>query len=185
MATSWQARLQSKMNHLSQKLNDNMIGLMGVVTDVVFIRQNLNKVYDPVSLTVDDVDVINVSFPSLKDIPMRRFLFTDDNFYVANNATEDDVQPFKAYVQTKYRVDQGSIILKFFDNPQGSTPLGNLPTAEKPWVLPLKVAEVLGTFGGRSMIWQQMNLVYLDHMIPDQIMQWCITLANRRNILGW
>lgn len=185
MAPSWQSRLQAKLNILSQKLNDNAISLTGLTTDVVFIRQNLNKVSDPVSITVDDVDVINITFPGMVDIPMRRFLFTDDQFYVANNATDDEQQPFEAYVQTKYRVETGSIVLKFFDNPHGDTPLGNLPTAEKPWVLPLKVAEVLGTFGGRSMVWQKMNLVYLDHIIPDQIMQWCITLANRRNILGW
>jgi hypothetical protein len=182
---SWQSRLQAKMNILSQKLNDNAINLAGFSTDVVFIRQNLNKVSDPVSISVDDVDVINIMFPGLVDIPMRRFLFSDDQFYVANDAAEEENQPFEAYVQTKYRVDQGSIILKFFDNPHGDTPLGNISTTEKPFVLPLKVSEILGTFGGRSLVWQKINLVYVDHIIPDQVMQWCIQLANRRQILGW
>lgn len=183
---AWQSRLQAKLNILSQKLNDNAIALAGFATDVVFIRQNLNNVSDPISITVDDIDVISIMFPGLKDVPMRRFLFTDDQFRVANDAvSEEEKQPFEVYIQSKYRVEQGSVILKFFDNPHGGTPLGNISTTEKPWVLPLKVADIFGTFGGRSMVWQKANLVYEDHTIPQQIMSWCITLANRRQILGW
>jgi hypothetical protein len=186
MNKTWQARLQAKMNILSQKLLDNAITLAGVSTDVIFIRQNLNNVSDPVSITVDDIDVINIMFPGLKDIPMRRFLFQDNQqFYVANDGAEDEIQPFECYIETKYRVDQGSIILKFFDNPQGSTPNGTTPSTEKPWVLPLKISEILGTFGGRSMVYQKCLLVYQDHQIPDQILTWALQLAQRRQILGW
>jgi hypothetical protein len=184
MLKSWQSRLQAKTNALSQKLIDNSITLAGVATDCIFIRQNLSKQYDPVSISVDDIDVVGVMFPPLKDIPMRRFLYNTGHFIQANDAVEDETQPFECYAEVKYRIDQGSILLKFFDNPQTKTP----NTDEKitdPWILPLKVAEVMGTFGGRSIIWQKLNLVYMDEMIPDAIMNWCIQLAQRRQILHW
>jgi hypothetical protein len=182
---SWQSRLQAKMNTLSQKLVDNTITLSGAATDCIFIRQNLNKMSDPVSLTIDDVDVINIVFPPLIDIPLRRFLWSTGHFIQANDAVEEENQPFECYAEVKYRVDQGSIILKFFDNPQGTTPSGESYSTTEPWVLPLKVADVMGTFGGRSMVWQKLNLVYYDNMLPDQIYQWCIQLAARRELLKW
>ena len=186
MGSSWQSRLQAKDNIIAQKLADNSITLAGYATDVIFIRQNLNKVSDPTSITIDDVDVINIMFPSLEDVPMRRFLWNDtQQFYVANDKVEEEDQPFEAYAPVAYRIEQGSIILKFFDNPTGGTPNGTTPTSEMPWVLPLKVADVLGTFGGRSMIYQKLSLVYEDHMIPDQILQWSIQLAQRRQIIGY
>jgi hypothetical protein len=170
---SFQSRLNAKMNMISQKLNDNDIGLAGVTTDVIRIRVDVNQMSDPTKINVDDIDVISMIFPALTDIPMRRFEGSTQTFLSANDATEE--QTFECYTNVHNILDEGSIILKFFDNPVGSMP----------WVLPLQVKNRLGTFGSRKIVWMKLVLSYYDSPLDPKIYQWCEQLAVRRQILQW
>jgi len=170
---SFQARLSSKLNTISQKLIDNDISLAGIATDVIIIRVDTNQMLDPIKITVDDIDVIEMIFPKLENIPMKRFSGNSGTFVSANDATEEE--PFECYTRVHQQLDEGSIILKFFENPNGS----------EPWILPLQVKNRLGTFGARKIVWMKILLGYYDNPIDPKIYQWCEDLAERRQILGW
>jgi hypothetical protein len=172
---TWQSRLSAKLNKLSQKLVDNSITNAGLVTDCIFIRTDLDKVGDPTRIQVSDIDVAELIFPAMVDIPMKRFLGNNGQMIEAIDATEEKTEPFECYSRIDTPIDQGSIFLKFFENPTGSSPL----------VLPLKVAEILGNFGARSIIFNKLHLTYYDNPLDPQIYQWCLDLATRRSILGW
>ena len=171
---SFQSRLNAKMNTISQKLLDNSIELTGVTTDVIRIRVETNQMMDPTKIIVDDIDVINMIFPALVDIPMKRFEGSSSSFASANDAATEQ-QPFECYTTVHNGLDEGSIILKFFENPHGSLP----------WVLPLQVKNRLGTFGARKIIYMKVLLGYYDNPMDSKIYQWCEQLALRRGILGW
>jgi hypothetical protein len=181
MSSNWQSRLSAKENAISQTLVDNSIILSGVSTDVIIIDETLNDVQDPTSLTVDSIGVINIIFPKMEDIPMRRFI-QQDGTYISANAGKDEKnekEPFICYSPIGTRlgtvIPQGSILLKFFQN----------PTSADPWILPLKISDILGTFGSRTIIWQKLNVVYYDTPINSTLYSYLLTLAQRRNLLGW
>ena len=174
--STWQSRLSAKDNHLSQKLVDNSIILSGVSTEVIIINEMLNGVNDPISLSVENIGVINVIFPSLQDVPMRRFIQNGNgSSSISANDGKDEKEPFICYAPIASTVPQGSILLKFFEN----------PTGDAPWILPLKVADVLGTFGSRTIIYQKLNIVYYDTPINSTLYDWLLTMAQRRSLLGW
>lgn len=177
--SSWQSRLSAIDNRIAQKLVDNQITLAGLATDCLLIRRNENKMSDITSIELDNILVVNIVFPGLKDVPMKRFYNPNSQTFVsANDSVTQDTEPPKPiqiYAPVATQVNQGSIILKFFEN----------PTGVDPWILPLEVKDVFGTFGARTIIWQKMNVAYYDNIFPDSLMSYCLTLATRRNILGW
>lgn len=178
MASTFQARLLAKQGKISQKLVDNQIKLEGVITDVIRIRGKFSVQGDYISRIVDNIDVVEIVFPSIKDVPMRRFLQSDNttNIQAIDGVSkETKIEPFECYAPITATVDNDDIILKFFENPDG----------DEPWILALKVADVLGTFGARHIIWQKLKLVYHDEILDTQLLTWCSQMANRRNILGW
>ena len=173
-ARSWQSRLSAKQNAIAQRLVDNSISNTGTMTDVIRIRVETNQMSDPTKIIVDNIDVIDMIFPALEDIPMRRFEGSTMTFLSANDATEEP-EPFECYTKITNQIDQGTIILKFFENPMGS----------EPWILPLAVSDLLGTFGARKIIWQKCKLTYYNNPLDPKIYAWCLDLAQRRNLLGW
>jgi hypothetical protein len=178
MANTFQARLLAKMGRVSQKLVDQQIKLMGVITDVIRITGKFTTQSDYISRTVDDIDIIEIAFPGLTDVPMRRFVMNSGQAISANDAVSkegDEQEPFECFAPVTSKVKQDDIILKFFENPIG----------DDPWLLMLQVSDVMGTFGARSIIWQKLNLVYYSEEIDPQIYTWALDMANRRKILNW
>jgi hypothetical protein len=178
MANTFQARLLAKMGRVSQKLVDQQIKLMGVITDVIRITGKFTTQSDYISRTVDDIDIIEIAFPGLKDVPMRRFVMNSGQAISANDAVSkegEEQEPFECYAPVTSLVKQHDIILKFFENPIG----------DDPWILPLQCSDVMGTFGARQIIWQKMNLVYYAEELDPQIVTWCNEMAVRRQILNW
>jgi hypothetical protein len=181
MQSSWQSRLSSRLNRISQTLVDNSIILSGFSTDVIIIDETLNEVQDPTALNVDEIGVVNIVFPSFQDVPMRRFI-QGDGTYISANAGKDskeDKEPFVCYspigTNLGIVIPQGSILLKFFENPTGAAP----------WILPLKVADILGTFGARTIIYQKLNIVYYDTPVSSVLYNYLLTLSQRRSLLNW
>jgi len=187
---SWQARLVAKDNTISQKMNDNNIRNTGYASDVFVIRETLNQINDVSSFDLLDIMMVNVIFPPMQDVPLWRFYGGGLNQNMGlkdiqsnDSATDHKTKGFECYAEVKYKVDQGSIILRFFDNPQGTNP--HLPTGTDPWVLPLQVKDVRGTFGGRSMVYQKIILGYLDGPLPVQLSSLINTMSTRRQLLAW
>jgi len=184
--SSWQSRLAAKQNALAQKLTDNILMLSGAFTDVILMRSDFDKFGDSINMEIMDLDVVNIAFPDMKNIPIRRFygntnLGTPD--IVSADAEEDENKPFMCYAPAQFKIDQGSLIIRYFDHVQGANP--SVPNTTQPWILPLKVADVRGTFGYRSMIYQRLDLAYYDNEIPDKVMAFVNQIATRRGLLGW
>lgn len=173
---TFQSRLAAKQNQMAQKLSDNALSMLGTITDVIRVRVKKNHVGDVMSKIIDDIDVVEIMFPPLKDIPMWRF--TNSGNTISAQAPDihgDQIQPFICAAPVGAKVDQGDIIIKFFDNPQN----------DKPMVLVLQIKDVLGTFGQRSIIFQKLNISYYDEQLEPEIWQWCMDAATRRKILKW
>jgi len=168
---TFQSRLAAKMNRMAQRLSDNMISLLGTVTDVIRVKAKKNNMGDLISRTVDEIDIIEIIFPALKEVPMWRLSGTRQS----QDIHTAEIQPFKAFAPISARVDQDDIIIKFFENPLNDDPL----------ILYLQVKDVLGTFGARTIIHQQINLSYFDEQLEPEIIQWCADAANRRKVLRW
>ena len=171
---TFQSRLAAKQNRIAQKLSDNSIGMLGTVTDVFRIKTKKNGMGDLISRTVEDIDVIEIIFPPLKDVPMWRFVGSTSKQSVDIHSKEE-LKPFKAFAPVSAKVDQDDIVVKFFEN----------PATDEPLILILQVKDVLGTFGARSIIYQQINISYYDEQLEPELITWCMEAANRRKILKW
>ncbi len=174
--STWQSRLASKDNVISKKLLDNNILLTGYSSDVIYISEVLNAVNDPIKFNVDNIGVINMIFPPMKDIPLRRFIKTSGEYeYSQATNAKDEVEPFVVYAPIETIITQGSLVLRFFENPSSIEPL----------ILPLSVAEIRGDFGARHLVLQKLNLVYSSTPIHPTIMEYLLQLAARRGLLKW
>lgn len=172
---TFQSRLAAKQNVMAQKLSDNATSLLGTLTDVIRIKLNKNHVGDVNSKIITDIDAVEIIFPPLKDIPMWRFTNNGSLSAQSVDIHEEQPQPFIGAAPVATKVDQGDILIKFFDNPQN----------DKPLVLVLQVKDVLGTFGQRSIIYQKIQITYYDEQLEPEVWQWCMDAALRRKILKW
>lgn len=172
---TWQSRLQANNNKIAQKLADNAIRNAGTITDLIRIRQDKNKMGDVISSFVDNIDIVEIMFPALTEIEMKRFSLTNTPPISANNAADEDKQPFECYAPIDTLVAQDDIILKFFQN----------PNSDLPWILPLQIKDSLGSFGGWSIQWIKLKATYYDEPIPTEVLNFCVQFATRRGILGW
>lgn len=172
---TFQSRLAAKQNAMAQKLSDNAISLLGTLTDVIRIKLNKNHVGDVNSKIITDIDAVEIMFPPLRDIPMWRFTNNGSLSAQSVDIHEDKPQPMIGAAPITSKVDQGDVIIKFFDNPMN----------DKPLVLILQIKDVLGTFGQRSIIFQKVQITYYDEQLEPEVWQWCMDASLRRKILKW
>ena len=190
MVSSWQARLVANNNKIAQKVTDNSIKNSGLTSDAIIIREGLNLVNDVTNYDLFDIDNINIIFPVMEEISLWRFFGGGQDFDLGLNdiqandaATENKEKGFECFAEVKFKIDMGSIILRVFDNPQGENP--HVPQGTDPWVLPLQVKSILGSFGGRSMVYQKIVLGYLDAPLSPALQTYLLKMATRRITLGW
>jgi hypothetical protein len=184
MTTSWQSRLSAKHNVLAQKLIDNSIQLAGTFTDVLVIRTVIDQHTDPDLIKLEDIDTTNMLFPKMEDIPLNRFLGSDYSSDTTSSFLDPEKEePIVVVAPISVKLDQGSLIVRVFEFPDNI--VTNVPVKTQPWVLVLKVADVLGTFGARGMIWQKLNLTYPDTPMSPKIKAYINQIATRRLILKW
>jgi len=175
---TFQARLTSRLNSLHRKLADNAISWMGVSTDCIRITLKKDNVGDIVSRTVDGLDVVEVIFPNIIDVPMWRFISSDgtvEKRATVINDPESPLEPFECYAPATSKIDQDDLLIKFFDNPANENPL----------VIVLQVKDVLGSFGQRSILFMKLKATYYDGNLPEFIVNSVLDMATRRATLKW
>lgn len=69
---SWQGRLDKKLEAQKRKVNDNRIRHTGIPEDVVVLKRKTTINGDTISKVIMDQKLVNMIFPVLKDIPVRR-----------------------------------------------------------------------------------------------------------------
>jgi hypothetical protein len=184
MSSSWQSRLAAKGNVISQKLVDNSINLSGILSDVLVIRVKEDRRLDATSISLEDITSSNMIFPKMEDIPLFRFL--GSGFQPSDGASsfiDEKEKPIVVYAPITNKIDQGSLIVRVFEYPDTVT--ANITATTKPWILLFKVADVLGTFGARSMVWQKYNLTYPTSQLQPELIAYINQLATRRLLLKW
>ena len=153
---------------------DNTINITGYASDVIVIQEDLNSVLDVNAINVNSLGLYTIVFPdSFREIPMRRFMQSSGSYTSADDAKPQE--PFICYAPATADIPQGSIILKYYNNPQNASP----------WLLILKVSDLLGGFSGWSMIYQKILLTYSDTALNPQLLSWLQTFALRRNLLQY
>jgi len=171
--TSFQSRLSSKVNRLSQKLHDNGIRLTGTISDCIKITTNKSDQGDILKRRVDKLDVIPIVFPPLVDVPLRKVVpATGQSFIIPYTF---DIQPIEIMVPLSAKIDQDDLIIKFYENTEGVDP----------YISILEVKDILGTFGARSIIYQKYKATFFDGELPPQIIAWIMLMAQRRQLLQW
>lgn len=173
LITTYQSRLASRLNAISQKLTDNQIRLTGVATDCIKISASLTDQGDIITRKVEDIDVVSIIFPPLKDIPLKK-VKTDTGQETVVPYTFD-IQSLEVYAPLTAKLDQDDLLVKFYENIAGYDP----------YIAIFQVKEMLGTFGARSIIYHKLQLSNYDTVLPTQIIEWSIDMARRRGILKW
>lgn len=69
---SYQARLDKKLEQQRRRLNDNRIKHVGIPEDVLVLKRKTTKNGDTISKVIVDQKVVNIIFPVLKNLPVRR-----------------------------------------------------------------------------------------------------------------
>lgn len=69
---SWQGRLDKTLERQKRKLNDNRIKHTGIPEDVLVIKRKNTVNGDKISKVIVDQKLVNIIFPVLKDIPIRK-----------------------------------------------------------------------------------------------------------------
>jgi len=169
----YQSKLSAKLNNISRKSFDNKVRLTGVATDTIKISLKTNSMGDILSRTVEDLDVINVVFPPMKDMPLK--VITTNSISVLAPYAFEEGQALIVTVPSFAKIDQDDLLIKFYENTDGGDP----------YICIYQVKEMLGTFGGRSLISNKYKLSFYDGVLPDKILSWALEMCNRRSDLNW
>jgi hypothetical protein len=176
-----QSRLGMKNDGLRRKLIDNQLRLIGFISDC--IRMRLRKTYegDTTSYIVSAVDVVQVVFPPLEDVPYRKIKREKDSLIwqltSLIGAFEDDMQQ-KAYtVQIPYNfdIDVNDLIFRIM-----------LDEAQQyPIILAIQIQESLGTFGAQKLIMNKYKATIPTDNFPPEIISTIQQMAERRLMIRY
>jgi hypothetical protein len=203
MARTFQSRLGAFHDRLRRKLTDNQISLTAQAADCIRITYKRNKEGDIKSRVVDSADVVSVIFPILQDVPYRRLTKDAGGLRIDTLPAVTELFPFQIMVPHNQYVYRDDLIFRIFrDQPDNAynadhdyyltdtTSTDMLDgthniTTQSPIIMVLQIKEPLGTFGVESMIWSKYNCTYSDEVLPTEILETVVSLANRRLALGW
>lgn len=173
---SLSARLASKLNALYRKIFDKKLEQSGILSDVIHVKTTRTTTLDIAGREIIGIDLINVIFPRLEDVPMRKI--TNTSGETRNAIYANAGQPFLLYAPINTAVDIDDLIIKLYDD---------VTADNTPWVTILQIKDTLGTFGDRSIIYQKIQCTYFDESLPTAIVDYVTTMANRRKMeeLNW
>ena len=82
---SFQGRLDKTLDRQKVKLRDNLVKLTGTPEDVIVLKTKRTQNGDTISKVVVDQKLLNMIFPPLKDVPVRRISTEFREGYVLNS----------------------------------------------------------------------------------------------------
>lgn len=174
--SSFSARLASKLNALHQKILNKKIEYAGILTDVIRVKIERTTTRDVASREIVGLDLINVIFPRMEDIPMRKI--TKDDGTTQNAIYGKTGEPFLLYSPVNVGVDIDDLLIKLYED---------VSADHVPWVVVFQVKDMLGTFGDRSLVYQKIQCTLFDESLPDAVITFITTMAQRRESdeLAW
>lgn len=170
--TTFQSRLTARQNKIARKLIDNNIRLSGTISDCIKISLTKTPQGDIQKRKIEGMDVIPIVFPPMVDIPIRKVSSLLGTKVIPYTF---EIQPIEVLIPTTAKIDQDDLIVKFYENLEG----------EEPYIAILECKDMLGTFGGRSIIYNKYKLTFFDGTLPDKVVEWALDMARRRQVLHW
>lgn len=185
MRRDFQSRLAMKHGIIQRKILDNQVSLAGNPTDCIRIRYVKNDEGDIESRIVSKADIVQIIWPSLREIPIRKIhknlpdgkidetLGSYEITSLSGIASEEDTnnsEKFKLYFEHGADINRGDLIVRVFLDPD----------VKRPIILAVKVDELLGTFGQTMLLWESAicNLEMED--IPPKLANVIGQMAERR-----
>lgn len=185
MYRDFQSRLAQKHGIIQRKVLDNQVSLAGNPTDCIRIRYVKNDEGDIESRIVSKADIVQIIWPPLKEIPIRKLRKNlpdgkiDETLgkyqitSLTGIASEEDTnnsEKFKLYFEHGADITVGDLIVRVFLDPD----------VKEPIILAVKVDELLGTFGQTMLLWESAicNLDVED--VPDKLANVIGQMAERR-----
>jgi hypothetical protein len=163
------------------KLLDNLQYQIADATDCV--RMKTRKTYegDDISWICERADVVNLIFPPMTDIPVRKIRKDGraSGYQITSLVSAmDDGEQVKLYtvqVPINSDIDVGDLIFRIVDVGRSDFAL----------VTMLQVSELLGTFGHSHIIMQKVNMTIPTETPPTEIIDTMVQVAQRRQMLGF
>jgi len=201
MIRTFQSRLGHFHDALRVKLTDNLISLTGQAADCIKVKCKRTRTGDIETRVVEDVTVVSIIFPPLKDAPYRRVSKSQGGMVIDSLPTAMELFPFSIMAPHNNSIYKDDLIFRLFRDVADvdyapdyllTKPetmgmmdgIGSL-TTQRPIILVLQVKEPLATFGVESMIWSKFNCTYSDEPLPTEMLEAVVSLANRRLALNF
>lgn len=172
-----------KHNIIQRKIIDNQVELAGNPTDCIRIRYTKNDEGDIESRVITNADVIQIIWPTLKEVPIRKLSRKKPNGHVDESVGTYEISSlvdiaeegeneklFKLYFPHNADIRAGDVIVRVFIDPD----------VEFPIVLAVKVSNILGTFGQMMLLWETANCVLDVEDMPQKMADVIGAMAERR-----
>lgn len=181
----FQSRLDIKHSIIKRKVLDNQVELAGNTTDIIRLTVKRNQEGDIESRIVSKADVINVIFPSLTEVPIRKIRKNKPDGKIDETvgsytitslvgiASEDDTnnsEKFKIYFPHNVDLNKDDYIVRVFIDPDVKDPI----------IIALKVSEILGTFSHSMLLWESAICNLETEDIPPKLANVIGEMAERR-----
>ena len=175
--TSFQARLGKRLDNISRKMIDNQIRLTSHPTDMIRIQAKRDmRSGDLISRTIEDVEILPIVLPPLKDIPMRRLLTEDSKEVVVPSLYPTAESTYYVlYAPMEVKLNEDDLLLRIIYDPY----------TKNPYVLCLQIKEILGDLGYSSFRQQKFWASLYDEPLPKQVISVLKDAVEKRETLGW
>ena len=178
---TFQARHAQKGDLLRRKLIDNSLFWIGMATDVIRMRVRQTFEGDNTSWIVEKCDVISAVFPPLNDVPYRKINVDEGTraweltSLVSQFEEGEQEKNYAIQIPFEYDVDVNDLLFRIL-----------LDGAQRnPVIIPIRISEMLGTFGGMKIIMNKFNCAIETDNIPRKVIDTLQQMAIRRKIVGY
>lgn len=183
---SFQGRLDKTLERQKRKLNDNRIMLAGVPEDVIVCKEKRTKNGDKISRVIVDQKLVNIIFPVLKDLPVRKISTEFEKGYTLTSLVsahgegsekgqgkpEKNLTQFDVLVPFYTDIDVDDIVVRVFvqEEVQHST------------VMTFKVVETLSDYSNNAPLNLKLRLAIMTEPLDmtKEVWQLIVALSKRR-----
>ena len=175
---TWRSRLTSKLNLIHQKLYDFSLTMNGNLTDIIRIKEDITRQFDYKERILNGIDIINIIFPPIKDLPQWRF-YRGGGYKPSPAMSNPDsggvLNTIECYAPIFSDIDQNDLIIKYFFNESDESPL----------LLVMQVRDIQVTYGDSRLAWKKLIVGFYDEFLSSDLLEVCQKMATRRYKLGW
>jgi hypothetical protein len=179
--TAWQARLAAKLDPIKRKVVDNNLIHTGFPTEMLRIKTVRDpRTHDVLTRTVVSNEVLPITFPELKDMPIRRLGKDerDETIILSMDAQQDGSNSLKmieAYCPLEAQLERDDLLIRIWQE----------PSVDLPYVTVLQVKDELATFTTNSILFMKYKLTMFDEQLPQTIINTVVDAARKRGNLKW